>query len=257
MPILTRSDYDHFRKYGYLIREDLLTQSESKDFLGLFDSDRKEHRYRWHPYGYRQHVSYDALVTTLDFDRVLRHPKILGAIEELMGGPTCFGELGARYMGPYDGETHQSWHRDRPHWPDHPYRMDYIQLMLYLTDVNKTTHCFSLSPESIDDPILNDKQAQLDRGGCTHIYGPAGTICLFNIAVLHTATTRPTKAERKTLQAYYGHRDRPFLANDSIIPPLFWKNHPDPEVRAFYGNLNTVTRTYAKSFGIETLDELS
>ena len=28
MPILTQSDHNHFRKYGYLIRQDLLTQSD-------------------------------------------------------------------------------------------------------------------------------------------------------------------------------------------------------------------------------------
>ena len=50
----------------------------------------------------------------LRIDRIIRHPKILAAIEQLMGGPTCFGEIGARYMTPYEGERHRSWHRDRP-----------------------------------------------------------------------------------------------------------------------------------------------
>ncbi len=166
-----------------------------------------------------------------------------------MGGPICFSELGARYMAPYDGPETQGWHRDRPHWPEHPLRMDYIQVMVYLTDVDETTHCFSISPESVDQPVLKDKTEQLARGGCTHIHGPAGAVCLFNIAVLHTATVRKTAAERKTLQTYYGHRNRPTLSNDSILPPIFWRDHPDEEVRAFYGNLNTVTRVYLKAFG--------
>ena len=28
------------------------------------------------------------------------------------------------------------------------------------------------------------------------------------------------------------------MANDSLIPVRFWKNHPDEEVRNFYGVLN-------------------
>ena len=129
--------------------------------------------------------------------------------------------------------------------------MDYLQFMLYMTDVGPDTHCFSISPESTADPVLKEPEDQLARGGIVDIEGPAGAVCLFNVSVLHTATTRTTSQERKTLQIYYGHRDRAPLANDSVIPPRFWKHDPDPETRAFYGNLNEVTRIYMESFGVE------
>ena len=124
-----------------------------------------------------------------------------------MGGPVCFGEIGLRYMAPYDGPLHRKWHRDRSHWSQHPLRMDYIQLMVYLTDVDESTQCISSSPESIYEPILEDQHAQLARGGVYDLHGPAGTCALFNVAALHTATTRPTRCERKTVQIYYGHRE--------------------------------------------------
>lgn len=250
MSLLTQADHDHFRQNGYIVRTDFLTPVEVNEFVTLFEEDRKAYPYRWHKYGYHQSANYDALVTSPDYDRVIRHPAVLDAVVNLMGGPVCFGEIGARHMASYNGELHRSWHRDRPHWPEHSLRMDYIQCMLYLTDVDASTHCFSLSPESIDDPILEDKNAQLQHGGIVDIHGPAGSVCLFNVAVLHTATTRPTEAERKTVQTYYGHRNRNFLANDSIIPPRLWKDDPDPETRAFYGNLNDVSRLYSEAFGI-------
>ncbi|MDA0709243.1 MAG: phytanoyl-CoA dioxygenase family protein [bacterium] len=249
--VLNQTEIEFFRRNGYIIRTDLLSKTEIDEFLSLFDRDRDQHKYRWHPYGYHQQANYDALVTTPDFDRVVRHPSILSAIGQLMGGPVCFGEIGARYMAPYAGDLHRSWHRDRPHWPDHPMRMDYIQLMIYLTHVTDHTHCFSLSPESIHEPVLADKEAQLRRGGITDIHGPVGTVCLFNVSVLHTATTRSALNDRKTLQIYYGHRDRPYLANDSVVPPRFWRDDADAEVRAFYGNLNEVTRIYHRAFGGE------
>ena len=43
-----------------------------------------------------------------------------------------------------------------------------------------------------------DNGAQMARGGVYDLHGPAGTCTLFNVALLHTATTRPTKATRKT-----------------------------------------------------------
>ena len=153
----------------------------------------------------------------------------------LMGGPVCFSEICLRHMGPYDGEPCQDFHRDRPHWENHPLRMDYMQLMLYLTNVDESTHCFSISPESVNHPIL-DNEAQLERDGCVDFHGPAGTMVLFNISLLHAATVRTTQKERKTVQTYYGHRFRPFLSNCSVIPPRFWRNAPNPETRAFYGN---------------------
>ena len=246
---MNQQERDFFAQNGFLNLGQLLDATEVAYVHDLFEQDRKTHPYFWHPYGHHQHANYDALITTPKFDELIRHPKIMPTIEELMGGPTCFGEMGLRWMGPYTGQFHQSWHRDKPHWPEHPLRMDYIQLMVYLSDVDEKTHCFSISPEALDQPILKEKDAQLARGGVYDLHGPAGTCALFNVSVLHTATTRPTQAIRKTVQIYYGHRQRPYLANDSAIPATLWRDHPDAETRGFYGVLNQRTRTMMAAFG--------
>ena len=189
------------------------------------------------------------LITTPAFDDLIRHPRILPTVEELMGGRVCFGEIGLRRMDAYDGAVHQGWHRDKPHWPDHPLRMDYLQLLVYLSDVSEDTHCLSLSPESVDQPVLREVEQQLARGGVHDLHGPAGTCALFNVSVLHTATTRPTQAVRKSVQIYYGHRDRAPLANDSAMPATLWRDHPDEETRGFYGVLNARTRVLMEAFG--------
>ena len=246
---MNQQERDFFAQNGFVNLGQLLDTTEVAYFHDLFEQDLKTHPYFWHHYGHHQHANYDALVTTPKFDELIRHPKIMPTIEELMGGPTCFGEIGLRWMGPYDGQFHQGWHRDKPHWPEHPLRMDYIQLMVYLSDVNENTHCFSISPEALDQPILKEKDAQLARGGVYDLHGPAGTCALFNVSVLHTATTRPTQAIRKTVQIYYGHRQRPYLANDSAIPATLWRDHSDAETRGFYGVLNQRTHTLMAAFG--------
>ena len=240
---------DQLARTGILNLGQVIQGQELETLRGLFDADRADARYFWHHYGYHQQANYDALITTPAFDRLIRHPRILPVIEELMGGPVCFGEIGLRYMALYDGPLHRKWHRDRPHWPQHPLRMDYNQLMVYLTDVDESTHCISFSPESIDEPILEDQQDQLARGGVYDLHGPAGTCALFNVAALHTATTRPTRSERKTAQIYYGHRGRAPLSNDSGIPATLWRDHADAETRAFYGVLNRRTQLYTAAFG--------
>ncbi len=240
---------DQLAQTGIANLGQILQNEELTAWRDIFDADRKQFPYFWRAYGHHQNANYDALITTPRFDELIRHPRILPVIEDLMGGPVCFGEIGLRYMPPYDGQLHRSWHRDKPHRPDHPLRMDYIQLMVYLTDVDESTHCISFSPESIDQPVLKDQQSQLDRGGIYDLHGPAGTCALFNVAALHTATTRPTTSERKTVQIYYGHRDRAPLANDSGIPATLWRDHPDAETRAFYGVLNQRTKLYMAAFG--------
>ena len=89
---------------------------------------------------------------------------------------------------------------------------------------------------------------EIARGGEHHLHGPAGTCALFNVAVLHTPTTRPTMAERRTVQIYYGHHDRAPLANDSSIPAAFWRDGEDVETRGFYGVLNERTKKYMAAF---------
>ena len=248
----TQGILTHFQNNGFVILENVLTPDEVEYYVDLFDRDRQKWGSPnfWHPFGTYQTRNCHALVTSPEFDQLLRHAKILPLVEFLMGGPTCFSELCLRHMTPYNGTPNQSFHRDRPHWEEHPLRMDYMQLMVYLTDVNQETHCFSLSPESVNTPIL-DMSDQLDRNGIVDCHGVAGTVVLFNNAVLHTATVRVTKHERKTVQAYYGHRSRPFLSNCSIIPPKFCYYHPVQETRDFYGNLNDTTRMFLSAFKSE------
>lgn len=238
---------EFFQNNGYLLLGKVLTDEEIARFLQLYDQDRKKFGYCWRPFGFHQTINCDALVTTPEFDEIIRHSKILPIIEALMGGEICFSEICIRHMGPYEGESQQHWHRDRSHWQEHPLRTDYIHFMLYLTDVDENTHCFSISPESIHEPILGAKE-QLARNGDKDLHGAAGTAILFNASALHTATVRVTNQERKTVQIYYGHRHRSYLSNDSVIPAKFWRHHPDSEVRAFYGNLNDKTRIYHAAF---------
>jgi hypothetical protein len=241
-----------FVQHGFVNLGKVLDDGEVDYFDGLFDADRKEYPYFWHAYGHHQRANYDALLTTPCFDELIRHPRIYPIIEELMGGLLCFGEIGLRSMGSYEGQLHQGWHRDKPHWAEHPLRMDYIQLITYFSDVHEGTHCFSLSPESIEERVLKENQEQLHRGGVYDLHGPAGTCALFNVSVLHTATTRPTQQERRTAQIYYGHRDHAPLANDSGIPATLWRDNEDAETRAFYGVLNERTKVYMRAFGRES-----
>ncbi|HIA70107.1 TPA: hypothetical protein EYN98_29490 [Candidatus Poribacteria bacterium] len=248
-------DYQFFQQNGYLSLGRILTDEELGFYLHLYDQDRAEKQDFWFDYGHHhQTANYDVLVSTPEFDSLVRHPKVMRPLNNLMENDICFSEIGIRHMAAYTGEPrHCVWHRDGDvhggrHLMGHPLRIRNVQLMVYLSDVDETTHCFSISPESVDQPVLQ-KGEQLKKGGIHNLHGQAGTAVLFNFSVLHTATVRVTQKERKTAQIYYGHRNRPHMANDSLIPVDFWRDHPDVEVRAFYGVLNDKTRKYLEIAG--------
>ena len=215
----------------------------------MFDRDRTQYPYMWHPYGYYQEANYEALISSPEFDGLIRHPSIFPKINALMGGPVCFGEIGLRSMKAYEGKAHQAWHRDRGYWFEHPLRLDYMQLIVYLTDVNDDTHCFSILPESIHDTPTKHASDHKARKQPYDLYGQAGTCALFNVALFHTASTRPTKHERKSVQIYYGHANRAPLANDSGIPTSLSRHPENEETRAFYGNLNERSKLYMRAYG--------
>jgi hypothetical protein len=238
--------YEVFRKQGYVELPGFISPAELAAMQEMFDHDRSEFAYFWRPFGDDQIINCDPLLTSPAVDDVIRHPRIFPIIQELMGGAIVFSEICLRYMPPRTGELRRGWHRDRPHFEEHAIRLDYPQLMVYLTDVHPGTHCFSISPEAADAPILG-VQEQLARGGVVDLHGPAGTAIIFNSSVLHTATARTTEIDRKTIQIYYGHADRVFLSNDSFIPPTLWRDHVDPATREFYGKLNGKSRVIAES----------
>ena len=241
---MKQQDYNFFREHGYLQLGNILTPEQLAYYTAIFDRDWTEEQARWYEAPDHQTINCDALASSPGIDGLIRHPKIIQPLHALIGEKICFSEICIRHMAACESpEIQRSWHRDRPHWTEQPLRIDYMQAVVYLTDVDESTHCFSISPESVDQEILKT-EAQLERGGIHDLYGEAGTAILFNISVLHTATVRQTQAERKSVQTYYGHPHREFLSNDSLIPANFWRDHPDPQVRAFYGVLNDKTREY-------------
>ena len=254
---MNKEQYNFFKNHGYLVLGKILADDEVSRFVDLFDRDRRDFGRFWNDNGIWQTKNCQSLLSAPAFDEVIRHPKVIQILQILLGGEVCFSEICLRHMGPYQGEpipgmtswqgpVGRRWHRDggqRFIWPEHPLQIGYVQLMVYLSDVNDQTHSFAISPEAADQELLA-KEAQLARGGFRDLYGRAGTAIVFNVSNLHTVTVRPTQFERKSVQIYYGHRHREYLSEQSYIPASLWRDHPDEEVRGFYGVLNDKTQTY-------------
>jgi hypothetical protein len=63
-------------------------------------------------------------------------------------------------------------------------------------------------------------------------------------------TLRRTERVRRIIQVYYGHPSRPSLSEVTLVPPRLWRDHPNAEVRRFYGKFNTFTRVMHAAMGV-------
>ncbi len=258
---MKQEDYDFFKSNGYAELGQILSDAEVSRYAELFEQERHRYGRFWRDTGIWQTIYGHVLLTAPEFDGLIRHPKVMEPLQALMGSEVCFSEICLRHMGAYAGETVRGltswdgpvghrWHRDggaRFMWPEHPLRMGYIALLVYLADVNDKTHSFAISPESVDQEILN-KEAQVERGGIRELHGSAGTGILFNVSVLHTFAVRETTLERKSVQIGYCHRHREEYegASASVVPPSLWRDHSDEETRGFYGVLNSRTQAFCE-----------
>jgi hypothetical protein len=244
---------DCFRANSFVILPDLLTPDQVAALNEAMDRDRQQNRFMWFCEG---HPDYNCnlLLTEPLFEITVRHPTVLRLVERLMGGPVCFEELSVRHTPASDTARPTGWHRDRPHWPEHPLHLDYPQVIYYLTDVDEGTHCFTISPEPADGEIL-ERDAQLERGGAVYFHGRAGSAILFNAATLHGVTLRKGDRHRRIAQVYYGHPQRPSLSEVTLIPPRLWRDHLDGDVRRFYGKLNRYNQVMHEALGIDARGE--
>ena len=79
----TQEILTHFLENGFVIPENALTPNEVKYYVDLFDQDRQkwDRPNLWYPFCTYQTRNCHALVTSPEFDRLLRHANIFPLIE--------------------------------------------------------------------------------------------------------------------------------------------------------------------------------
>ncbi|MDE2846152.1 MAG: hypothetical protein OXO51_05545 [Gemmatimonadota bacterium] len=180
-------DLGFFKQNGYVNLGQVFTGEELSRFIDLYDRDKSESGCFWHPISNHGHqtLNCDPLISSPEIDGLIRHPALIGPIETIFEGPSWLGEACLRHMDPRDSNPEEIWHRDRPHATDKPYRCGYLQMMLYLADVHEGTHCFSISPEPCDGPILDTEEQLAQRQGPPARSGR------------HGCTVQPVRAARR------------------------------------------------------------
>lgn len=213
---MTDAQRADFARNGYLVVPDVLSRREVADLNDAVDRDREVSRL-WQNRGGGRHQNANLLLTTDAFDGTITHPTVLPLVRALIGPETCFEEFSVMIREPVAADPPEPrWHRDTRHHETHPLALLNLSLVYYLTDVDETTHCFSVVPEPVEAKRAHPDDSVGSRA--VDLHGAAGTAILFNAGSVHDARQRITTRERRTIHIYYGHADRPPLSGHTIFP---------------------------------------
>jgi hypothetical protein len=124
------------------------------------------------------------------------------------------------------------------HDPDRPFALRYLSVIYYLSDVDETSHGFSIVPEDV--ATKRSRPQGTDGANARPVFGEAGTAILFNAGSCHAAVLRRTRSQRRTAQIYYGHASDTCISNDTIAPERFF--HPTSKACQLVRRTNVLTR---------------
>ena len=75
---MDQTDRLFFAANGFLNLGQVLDAEDVQYFRAMFDGDMEKYPYFWHRYGHHQQANYEALITSPQFDELIRHPASVG-----------------------------------------------------------------------------------------------------------------------------------------------------------------------------------
>ena len=242
---------ERYRRRGYLVVPGALDAGQVEAANAAIDRDLAAGTPFWSERE-EGHVTLNVhmLLAHEEMDVTMRPPALLPLLEAILGPELCAEEHSVRIRRPYDGEPYCHWHRDGGGWPQlgtrPPYSTHYVSVACYLTDVDATTHTFSLIPGSARGEQLPPLD-RYDLATAHHVEGEKGTAVLFNAAMFHAGNVRRSELERRTIHIYCGRRSAPPVSNYTIFPRRLWETE-DEAVRRYYQRPNAITGLLLERF---------
>jgi ectoine hydroxylase len=183
------------------------------------------------------------------FERLVRHPVLVTAAEELLGEPVYVFQTGINCKAAFNGDT-WFWHQDYPayHRDDHIPKPQMVNCLIFFDEVNSMNGPLMLVPGSqrlMDDmPEASDQgtsysfrytsteviKDQVRARGVVAPTGPAGSVIFMNVNVLHGSAGNLSPWPRRMMTLTYNAfsnkatspsvRPRHIVYEDRDLPPI-------------------------------------
>jgi ectoine hydroxylase-related dioxygenase (phytanoyl-CoA dioxygenase family) len=239
---------DDYRKNGFVVIPDALSQQELNELNQFVDRDILENPQKWSDASKGSGARSNAMVLfdRPDLDKYVRHHKIFPYFQEILRHEARFAQFDFRDVSPEDSENSgMNYHRDIAFFaesggmiwdPNNPYLSTFACIIYYLKDVHDCCPCFSMVPYSHEYRTFDEAKQKLGEDFVEiPIRGKAGTAVIYNITTYHTRMpgSSSCKHGRRTLHNYHGRESQPPLVNYALIPEELAFS-PDKETREYY-----------------------
>lgn len=216
-----------FEQDGFLRIEHALNGEQVSRFNAAVDRHRAAYPGDWIELSDSFCEGTNVLPHTADFDEAIENPKTLEILRAILGETITFEEFAIMLRNPTANLNEvKGWHRDIVREYERRMEIDAVSIMMYLSDVSDTDHCFAIVPESHNRLVdLNPLHIPATAG--VDLIGPAGTAVIFHARAIHNARLKQNSTQRRTLQAYYSQwRDQRTAEWSEIPPRLYQKDDP-------------------------------
>lgn len=183
------------------------------------------------------------------FDRLVHHPKLVKAAEEILGERVYVFQSGLNCKAAFNGDV-WFWHQDYPAYQrdDHIPEPRMVNALIFFDDINSMNGPLMIVPGShlmtADMPENSDQgtsysfrytgkdviEEQVRKLGCVAPTGPAGSVNFMNVNALHGSAGNLSPWSRRmmtlTFNAFSNKATSPSIRpkhivyDDSALPPL-------------------------------------
>ncbi len=235
--VLTDEQIDAYREQGFVAPVDVMSEAEAegyaerfaaaeREFPGQFDAERRNN----------PHLAFTM------FDELAHHPRVLDAVEDLIG--PAFSLWGSVLFIKEPGTGHYvSWHQDATYMGIEPH--DFVTPWIALTPSNLETGCMSMIPGSHREPVRphedtfeadniltrGQRIGNVDEAARVDLILRPGQMSLHHACTIHGS--RPNRGARRrigyALQAYMPAGARQTIGRNYWLPVRGKPRHPDLE----------------------------
>ena len=183
------------------------------------------------------------------YERLIRHPSVLGAVEELLDEQVYPFQLGINCKAAFNGDV-WFWHQDYPTYQedDHIPKPRMVNALIFLDEVTSLNGPLMLVPgshrlegETPDETTQGTSyrlryadidmiKEQVAKAGIVAPTGPAGSVILMNANTLHGSTANLSPYARRMITLTYNAmsnkatspsvRSRDIVYDDADLPAL-------------------------------------
>jgi ectoine hydroxylase-related dioxygenase (phytanoyl-CoA dioxygenase family) len=229
---------EEFNQQGFLRIENALSTDQVADFNAAVDRHLEAYPEDWIELSDSFSEGTNVLPKTSDFDEAIENPNTLDILRAIIGEQITFEEFAIMIRNPSANLNEvKGWHRDIVREYDRRMEIDAVSILIYLTDVRPTDHCFCIVPETHERLVdMNPLDVPPDVG--VDVIGPAGTAVIFHARAIHTGRLKQNSTQRRTLQAYYSRWRDQRTAEWSEIPPRLYRKQDPALPPRFYAKWN-------------------